>query len=112
MIGKVKVWHLTPEQMAAYKYGMDLGEPDEIREPTQLITAPTGQNAVSYVTRKRERVARSIKSRLKGKPIITPAEYKRMRESGQSRKEIAKAYGIKYETLLQYVNKWSRVGKL
>lgn len=112
MIGKVEVWHLTPEQMAAYQPGMDLGEPDEIREPTNLIVTPMGQNAVDYAKGKTERAVRAMLSRRQGKPLITPAEYRRMRDSGQSRKEIAEAYGIQYQTLLQYISMWKSAGKL
>jgi hypothetical protein len=31
--GAIKVWTLTPEQMANYQTGMDLGKPDRIEHP-------------------------------------------------------------------------------
>jgi hypothetical protein len=35
--GPIKIWRKTPEELANYKPGQDLGEPDEIVEPETLI---------------------------------------------------------------------------
>lgn len=111
--GKVKVWHLTPEQMANYHPGMDLGEPHEIIDPIPFEPIPyLISNPDKFYRDQKQRVKRGVETRFKGRPLITPELYEIERDAGLSNSEIAERYEIQLKTLKQYVSKWRKEGCL
>lgn len=89
----VKVWQLTPEQIANYKPGMDLGEPDRI-ERVKIVT--------EFEPVRRKGKGRGI--HIKGR--MTSRDYEMQRNRGLNDVQIADLYGIKLDTLQFYKGTW------
>jgi len=100
--GDVKVWVLTPEQMAAYKPGMDLGTPHRIEEARRIMISPINRE------KHRRRIANGVKTRTKGRTLINEHLYKKDRAAGMSDQEIAEKYKIKLSTLRHYQSLWRK----
>lgn len=58
--GDIKIWRLTPAQIEAYKPGVDLGQPHEIKKPERTRWGLADEAA------KVQQRKRATKSRLKG----------------------------------------------
>jgi len=97
----VKVWVLTPEQMAAYKPGMDLGEPHRIEKARGIISLVNSE-------KHRRRIANGVKTRTKGRTLINEHLYNKDRSAGMSDQEIAEKYKIKLSTLRHYQSLWHK----
>ncbi|WP_042165552.1 hypothetical protein [Paenibacillus gorillae] len=98
---KIKVWQLTPEQVANYVPGMDLGRPDRFEEPppsTLKIMDEDGD----------ERRRRAVRNRLNGKIVLTEELYKRHRGQFMTDREIAERYEITPKTLTGYKSVWRK----
>ena len=93
----VKVWQLTPEQIANYKPGMDLGEPDRI-EKVKLVTFP------DFDLLPEQKNGRGRGIRIKGR--MTSRDYEMQRRRGLNDVQIADLYGIKLDTLQFYKGTW------
>jgi len=104
MIGPVKVWRLSPEQIAGYVPGMQLGRPD------QIIPYVREKKGVDEVTK--ARVAKAIKKRMENSAAITVEKYKELSAKGMMDKDIAFKYSIKPGTLANYKRSWRRLGIL
>lgn len=102
----MKIWRLTPEQIANYTWGMDLGPPHEIwtvktdrersREEAQAI---------------RERQQRSIERRMRGKVRLTQELYSKEVAAGLSKAQIAEKYGLKVHTVDHYRHLWRKMDR-
>ena len=105
----VKVWVLTPEQMAAYKTGMDLGPPHRIEKAKYMQISTF--IPISSGEEHRERVRRGHKNRTRGRKAITEQQYKELRRNGLADHEIADKFGIKPRTLQAYKSVWRNRGR-
>ena len=101
----MKIWRLSPAQLAAYTPGADLGEPHEIKDvPVVVWPSDTATH--------RERAMRAHQTRLAGRELISAELYSERRAAGWSDQEIAELYGIKLSTLRGYKAKWRREAAL
>ncbi|MDQ0114309.1 hypothetical protein [Paenibacillus harenae] len=82
MSGKVSVWKLTPEQVEVYTPGMELGTPDKIEDP------PRPQLKFYEEEERKSRQLRGIKSKTKGKTILTEELFLQHRAAGMRMSEI------------------------
>lgn len=103
-VGKVSIWNLTPEQVKNYVPGMKLGRPDRIVVASK-IEQPVAEQTKEEI---RSRQQRSIKSRDKGKTVLTEELFKAGLDSGMTEREIATKYGIQHSTLTHYKSLWRR----
>lgn len=109
MISDIKVYQLTPEQVANYVAGMDLGTPVRIDKPQSMVRIDEGP----YVNRPKPKSEVHANSpglgSLRGRPQqnkLTKAVYLQMRVEGMNRAQIAERQGVAYSTLCGYVRKW------
>lgn len=98
MISEIKVWQLTPEQVANYRPGMYLGKPHRTEQPETLVK-PGDRNPP--IPRKREQ-----KGRPPRKEVITKYQYRRMRAKGFYDVAIAAAFDISPSTLRNRKREW------
>ncbi|GIQ63595.1 hypothetical protein PACILC2_21630 [Paenibacillus cisolokensis] len=96
-----KIWRLTPEQIADYKPGMDLGEPHEVKDVPVIVY-------ISDLDEAKRRAARGNQTKAKRKSLLTARLYDSLRRDGYSDQEIAKQYGIKHKTLTAYKSLWRK----
>mgnify|MGYP001026585877 FL=1 len=94
----VKVWQLTPEQIANYKPGMDLGEPHQI----ELVRCIDPEWADFDPLKKRKRKGIQLGRR------ITEDDYRRLREEGLLDSEIADRFNVGLDTLHRYKMLWRK----
>jgi len=97
----VKVWQLTPEQIADYKPGMDLGEPHRI-EFVRCVD-PEWADFDPLKKRKLKRIQLGRR--------ITEDDYHRLREEGLLDSEIADRFNIGLDTLYRYKKLWRKERK-
>lgn len=98
-----KIWHLSPDQIAAYTYAQDLGEPHEVKDiPAQWSWAEDDHDTMLL------RIKRGHATRMGGRTALRAAVYYDLRDEGLSDQEIAERYGIKLSTLRQYKTDWRR----
>lgn len=113
--GEVKVWDLPPGKFnqVLQNPGMDLGEPDRIDEPAQLIFTPMGVNDVAHAKeRSKIQSERAKKAHRAKKAIIDLQLFREAKAAGKTNIEIAAQYGIKRRTLQSYIAKWKEEGDL
>ncbi|XID91056.1 hypothetical protein ACF3MZ_21390 [Paenibacillaceae bacterium WGS1546] len=91
MVYPIKVWRKTPEQLAAYTPGMDLGEPDDIILP-KPPTATTKRHNGYYGKNPDEKISK--------------AEYLALRKQGLTQKAIAAAYDMHPSSISYRLRKW------
>lgn len=105
--GKVSVWKLPPDKFnqVLQNPGMDLGKPDRIDDPVNLVYTVLGINDVEHSKKQSERVKKAHRAR---KPIIDLRSYVAARAVGMTDIEIAVRYEIKLKTLKEYLAKWRR----
>jgi len=103
----MKIWRLSPTQLAAYTPGADLGEPHEIKD-VPVVVWPC---EIDMATQ-RERAMRAHQTRASGRELISAELYDERRAAGYSDLEIAELYGIKLSTLRGYKSRWRREAEL
>ena len=96
-----KIWRLSPDQIASYKYAQDLGEPHEVKD-VPVVVWPAELETASRIRRDRPT----------SRQLITAELYSERRAAGWSDQEIAELYGIKLSTLRGYKAKWRREAAL
>lgn len=103
--GKVSVWKITPDKFnqVLQNPGMDLGKPDRIDDPVNLVYTALGINDVEHSKKQSERVKKAHRAR---KPIIDLQLYAAAKADGMTDIEIAARYEIKLSTLKAYLAKW------
>jgi len=100
----MKIWRLSPAQLAAYTPGADLGEPHEIRD-VPVVVWPSDPDMAAH----RER---AHQTRASGRELISAELYDERRAAGYSDLEIAELYGIRPSTLRGYKSRWRREAEL
>lgn len=103
----MKIWRLSPAQLASYTPGADLGEPHEIVD-VPVVVWPSELETLAV----KARTMRGHKTRKGGREIITAELYEERRAAGWTDQEIAELYGIKLSTLRGYKAKWRREAAL
>lgn len=93
----MKIWRLSPAQLAAYKPGADLGEPREIKD-VPVVVWPSEMETASRLRHDRPT----------DRQLISAELYDERRAAGWSDQEIADFYGIKPSTLRGYKSRWRR----
>jgi len=97
----MKIWRLSPAQLAAYTPGADLGEPHEVKD-VPVVVWPAELETASRIRRDRPT----------SRQLITAELYDERRAAGYSDQEIAELYGIKMSTLRGYKARWRREAEL
>ncbi|SFB62704.1 hypothetical protein SAMN05216312_12244 [Cohnella sp. OV330] len=109
MISDIKVYQLTPEQVANYVPGMNLGNPVRIDKPKSMVRIHEGPYANRPKPKSESQPDKPGLGSLRGRPQqnkLTKAMYLRMRVEGMNRVQIAERQGVAYSTLCGYVRKW------
>lgn len=100
----IKVWKREPG-LADYTPGMDLGEPDEIHEPTFFIVP--SEPIINTAASAKERAKRGRENRRPRKSkALTKEAYLQLQADGLTRLQIAEKYDIKHATLKSYLSGW------
>ncbi|RJE88601.1 hypothetical protein D3P07_11440 [Paenibacillus sp. 1011MAR3C5] len=103
----MKVWRLTPDQVAAYKLGQDLGDPHEIKMVKTAI-----ERSREDAEKLRARQQRSIKRRMEGKVQLTKPLYDIEVAAGLDDAEIAEKYGLQRSTMYHYKSLWRKAARV
>ncbi|WP_391574519.1 hypothetical protein [Cohnella sp.] len=101
-VGEIKEWRMTPDQIAAYVPGMDLGKPDKIVSPETL---KTGGKIHPVKVAPDKSVDRFSSFR---KLTIGKEEYLKLIDSGVTQAEIAAKYNVTVKHLQDKVREWRR----
>lgn len=105
----IKVWYM-PRGLEEYTPGMDLGEPDEVLEPTFFIAPMTP--ILSSMSTQSERSQRGVENRKPRKSkSLTKEVFQQHLSDGMTRLEICEKYGIKQNTLKSYISSWGKADK-
>lgn len=98
-----KIWRLGSDQIAAYTYAQDLGEPHEVKDiPAKWSWSEDDRDTML------SRIQRGRATRLGGRPALRAEIYRDLQDEGLSDQEIAERYDIKLSTLRQYKTDWRR----
>lgn len=93
----MKVWRLTPDQVADYKPGQDLGEPHEIKFVKSDL-----ERSREAAKAHQERQRRSSERRMQGMIRLTKPIYEKEVAAGLNDAQIAEKYGIQRSTMYHY----------
>ncbi|MFC5528420.1 hypothetical protein [Cohnella yongneupensis] len=93
MTGAISEWKLSPEQLATYHTGKDLGKPDRVYQPEPMVKTPHHQYDPTP-------------NQPKKKNEFTKEEYLRLREKGLDKRTIAVGLGIGPTTLNKRLKEW------
>jgi hypothetical protein len=113
VINKVSEFHLTPEQVANYKPGMDLGEPDRVYIPESNVQKGSKDPVIVSASSQRVRQMRRAmdsSARKNRRFKLTKEEYLQLRLTGLSRDAVAEKSNVDISTLKRYLAGWG-VGK-